>query len=267
VLLYPQALSPKTLERLAELHRDEAAGQRLREFLVPPAAGADWTRPGVRVDMDDLPTRAAGRTHQAMLAELLQPASADGPAAVVACGNGPPSSHPPPPPHPPPDQVTQPGVPAWNIPGWADPPWLDWVGPISPALAQRVACDADIWRIIVDPATGQPLDVGRTYRLVPYWIRRALYARDRGCRWPGCSVPSQWSDAHHRLPWSEGGETTVEDCILLCRWHHGRVHEGGWTIDLDTNTGQIHVTRPDGTPYLAAHTRTAAWNGPATQAA
>lgn len=51
--------------------------------------------------------------------------------------------------------------------------------PDTPAPV-RFACDADIWRVILDPGTGQPLDVGRRHRLVPPWIRRALHARDRG---------------------------------------------------------------------------------------
>jgi Domain of unknown function (DUF222) len=241
VLLHPQALSPATLKRLAEVHRADTAGARLRQFLTTPApaGGADWTRPGVTVDRDDLPTRAGGRTRAAMPAERLdQPA-----AAAALAGADPPRAGP------------------------AQAPWLDWVGAIHPAVAQRIACDADIWRVIMDPETGMPLDVGRAYRLVPYWIRRALHVRDRGCRWPGCHVPSQWTDAHHRQPWAEGGQTRVEDCLLLCRWHHGLVHEGGWGIDLDTSTGQVHITRPDGIPYLIPHARSASWNGPTTQAA
>ena len=154
------------------------------------------------------------------------------------------------------------------MPGWADPPWLDWFGAIPPAVAQRIACDADIWRIILDPTTGQPLDVGRSHRLVPHWIRRALHARDRGCRWPGCTTPPQWCDAHHRHPWADGGRTSVEDCILLCRWHHSRVHEAGWSIHLNHHTGEVHITRPDGSPYQTpAASRSRPWNGPTTQAA
>jgi hypothetical protein len=49
--------------------------------------------------------------------------------------------------------------------------------------------------------------------------------------------------------WQDGGHTTVDSMLILCRWHHTRVHEGGWTINLDRRTGQVHVTRPDGRPY------------------
>ncbi len=128
------------------------------------------------------------------------------------------------------------------MPPLPQPAWLDWFGEIPAALAQRIACDASVWRIVLDPATGLPLDVGRAHRLVPHWIRRALHARDRGCRWPGCEAPTDWCDAHHHdKPWYLGGETNVDELMLLCRWHHVRVHEGGWRIELDRTTGEVTV--------------------------
>jgi hypothetical protein len=130
-----------------------------------------------------------------------------------------------------------------------EPAWLNWYGPVAPETAQRVFCDSDVWRVVLDPASGLPLDVGRAYRLVPYWIRRALYARDRGCRWPGCTAPAAWCDGHHLKHWHDGGTTRVEDLLLACRYHHVLLHEGRWTIHLDPTTGKVTVTRPDGTPH------------------
>ena len=145
-----------------------------------------------------------------------------------------------------------------------EPAWLNWFGPIPPATARRILCDSDIGRIVLDPTTGLPLDVGRAHRLVPHWIRRALHARDRGCRWPGCTTPAPWTDAHHLRHWHDGGVTRVEDLILLCRYHHVCVHEGRWRIHLDPATGQVHVTRPDGTPHDLAPSRP--WTTPTTRA-
>ncbi len=128
-------------------------------------------------------------------------------------------------------------------------PWLSWVGDAPATTAQRIACDADVWRIVLDPATGQPLDVGRRYRLVPHWIRRALGARDRGCRFPGCEAPFSWTHAHHLVPWSRGGSTNLGNLAPLCPFHHALVHEHGWSIRLNQQTGEVIATRPDGTPY------------------
>jgi len=145
---------------------------------------------------------------------------------------------------PDPDALVQAGVP--SLP---DLPWMNWVDEVPPELAQRIACDAQVWRAVLDPATGLPLEVGRAHRVVPHWIRRALHARDRGCRWPGCQAPAAWTDAHHLLPWWLGGRTDADNLLLLCRYHHHKVHEGQWKLKVDPTTGEVHVTQPDGRPY------------------
>jgi hypothetical protein len=126
---------------------------------------------------------------------------------------------------------------------------LEWVGDIADPVAQRIACDADVWRVILDPTTGQPLNTGRAHRLVPHWIRKVLHARDRGCRFPGCHTPVAWTDAHHLTAWADGGRTDLDNLILLCRFHHGLVHEAGWAIRFDATAGTVIATRPDGRPY------------------
>jgi hypothetical protein len=73
------------------------------------------------------------------------------------------------------------------------------------------------------------LDVGRRTRTIPPAIRRALEVRDRGCRFPGCGL--RFTDAHHVHHWGDGGETSLGNCLLLCRYHHRLVHEGGWRIE------------------------------------
>jgi hypothetical protein len=146
---------------------------------------------------------------------------------------------------PPRDRLAEVGIPL--LP---EPPWLTWFGDIPIEVAQRIACDSSVWRIVLDPATGLPLDLGRSHRIVPHWIRKALHARDRTCRWPGCDTPVAWTDAHHcELPWYLGGETNVDELVSMCRHHHVLVHEGQWKLTLDHTTGEVHVTRPDGRPY------------------
>jgi hypothetical protein len=72
------------------------------------------------------------------------------------------------------------------------------------------------------------LDIGRRTRTIPPALRRALEARDRGCRFPGCNL--RFTDAHHVKHWADGGGTSLSNCILLCGFHHGLVHEGGWRV-------------------------------------
>jgi hypothetical protein len=83
--------------------------------------------------------------------------------------------------------------------------------------------------VITDGAS-QPLDVGRRTRTIPPAIRTALVVRDRGCAFPGCDRPPSWTDAHHREHWADGGPTSLDNLVLLCRTHHRAVHEGGWQL-------------------------------------
>jgi hypothetical protein len=102
---------------------------------------------------------------------------------------------------------------------------LEWSQPIPAETARRLACDAAITPIIDGEAD-------RTSRVVPGPTRRALIARDKGCRFPGCDCPPAWTDAHHVKHWADGGPTTLDNLILLCRRHHRLVHEEGWSLEL-----------------------------------
>lgn len=113
---------------------------------------------------------------------------------------------------------------------------------LSGEAARRLACDAGVTRIITDGAS-QPLDIGRKTATVPTHIRRALVVRDGGCAWPGCDRPPGWCDAHHIVHWANGGTTSAQNCVLLCRTHHSRVHEHRWTVTL-TAHGQLEVKPP-----------------------
>ncbi|SEL15909.1 DUF222 domain-containing protein [Rhodococcus maanshanensis] len=75
------------------------------------------------------------------------------------------------------------------------PAWMPWLGPITLDLAARISYDADITPITMDP-DGNPIDVGRTTRLIPRKLRRALNARDCGCAFPGCGRPAAWTEGH-----------------------------------------------------------------------
>jgi Domain of unknown function (DUF222) len=113
----------------------------------------------------------------------------------------------------------------------SDPAELGWTGSISGELARRIGCDAAVTRIVLGPDS-QPLDVGRATRAVSAGMRRALLVRDRTCQYPGCAVPGQWCDAHHRKHWALGGVTALHNLVLLCAFHHTRLHLAGEWITL-----------------------------------
>ena len=101
--------------------------------------------------------------------------------------------------------------------------------PLPQATLDRIACDAAIARVVFGPA-GEVLDYGRTRRLFSPAQRRALWARDRGCRFPGCGAP--WTQAHHVVPWQHGGATDLSSAVLVCEVHHHRLHEDRWRIEI-----------------------------------
>jgi len=109
---------------------------------------------------------------------------------------------------------------------------LDYGTHISAAAARQWACDAKIIPVVMG-GKAEPLDVGRAMRTVPLAIRRALVARDRGCAFPGCDRPPGMCQAHHCRHWIDNGETSVENCVLLCETHHRHVHHTGWEILID----------------------------------
>ncbi|SEL35847.1 HNH endonuclease [Rhodococcus maanshanensis] len=123
------------------------------------------------------------------------------------------------------------------------PAWMPWLGPITLDLAAQISCDADITPITMDP-DGNPIDVGRTTRLIPRKLRRALNARDCGCAFPGCGRPAAWTEGHHIQHWSNGGPTNLSNLVLLCRFHHTTIHRGDWTVTINKDDGHPWFTPP-----------------------
>jgi hypothetical protein len=101
--------------------------------------------------------------------------------------------------------------------------------PLAAETARRLACDASVVELR-EEEDGSVLSLGRKRRTVSPALRRALAARDRGCRFPGCDR-TRFVDAHHIRHWSSGGETSLDNLVLLCRRHHRLVHERGYTLE------------------------------------
>ncbi|MDC1286422.1 HNH endonuclease [Gammaproteobacteria bacterium] len=114
---------------------------------------------------------------------------------------------------------------------------------------RRIACDSSLLRITEDDV-GNPLDIGRKTRAVPPAMQRALRSRDGGCRFPGCTH-QRFVDAHHIRHWADGGDTSIDNLVLLCRHHHRLVHEDGFGVERTANS-RIRFSRPDG-PVIEEH--------------
>lgn len=111
-----------------------------------------------------------------------------------------------------------------------------------------LCCGAQITAIRWDD--GLPLDVGRTARTEPPGLRRALEARDRTCRWPGCDALAAWCTGHHIGGWGAGAPTSLASLVLLCWAHHMHfVHQIGWSITGDPN-GALYFHHPGQTLTL-----------------
>jgi hypothetical protein len=97
---------------------------------------------------------------------------------------------------------------------------------------------------------GIPLEFGRDQRLFSPQQRTASAIRDLGCRFPCCAFPPSFTDAHHIESWVQGRETNLDNALLLCRFHHGQVHRGGWGIRVaDRGAGAnstVTFVGPDG---------------------
>jgi hypothetical protein len=117
---------------------------------------------------------------------------------------------------------------------------------LPPATVRRLCCDGSLVAI-VEREDGSALDVGRKTRAVPAPMRRALDARDGGCRFPGCAN-ARFTDAHHIEHWINGGETTISNLVLLCRRHHRFVHEYGFGVERvgGGEGAELRFLRPDG---------------------
>ena len=123
--------------------------------------------------------------------------------------------------------ANQPGSPAAE---------LEWAQPIPAETARRLACDAAITPVFVGSESDQP-QAGQTSRSISGSQRRALVVRDKGCRFPGCDRPPDWTDAHHLQHWADGGKHVMENLILLCRRHHRMVHEERWRLGITPDGG------------------------------
>ena len=119
---------------------------------------------------------------------------------------------------------------------------------LSPATVRRLACDADLIPIALG-TSGEVLDVGRTHRLVTPAIWRALVCRDAHCAFPGCTRPPIMCHAHHITHWADGGDTSLQNMVLLCGHHHRTIHHTPWQVRLNPDDGKPEFLPPPKTGH------------------
>src|SRR6202049_2080190 len=123
-------------------------------------------------------------------------------------------------------------------------PWaeLEWAQPIPAETARRIACDCSITPILRGAESHQ-VDAGPTRRSISPAKKRALVARDKGCRFEGCDRPPAWTDGHHIKHLADGGSDELANLVLLCRRHHYRFHKEGWCFG-GGDDGELFATPP-----------------------
>jgi hypothetical protein len=113
---------------------------------------------------------------------------------------------------------------------------------VNPEQARREACDAGIIPMVLG-GKSEPIDIGQTKRLADKRLRRALAIRDKGCAVGGCGRTPNQCHAHHILHWVDGGPTTLDNMVLVCKYHHRVIHHAGWSVRMDN--GLPVISKPE----------------------
>ncbi|HEY2063658.1 MAG TPA: DUF222 domain-containing protein, partial [Amycolatopsis sp.] len=116
-------------------------------------------------------------------------------------------------------------------------------GAISAGEARRLACDCAVIPAVLG-AESEPMDLGRSKRLITTGLRRRLTMRDRGCTFPGCRSAAKYCDGHHVVYWILGGATDLGNLTLLCGRHHRLIHNSDWEIRMGAD-GKPDFIPPD----------------------
>ena len=112
---------------------------------------------------------------------------------------------------------------------------------LTAAQARRLACNATIIPAVLG-GDSEILDLGRAQRLFTAAQRRAMLLRDRTCRAEGCDIPGTWAEAHHWVAWLFGGDTDLDNGVLLCSHHHHRAHDPDYLAERMSN-GDVRFRR------------------------
>ena len=121
---------------------------------------------------------------------------------------------------------------------------------VVPAMTAWALAAGGTWRrLVTDPTSGTALDVGRTRYRPPAGLADLVRARDRSCVFPACQVPADRCDIDHLIAWGQGGTTSLDNLVTLCKAHHRLKHTPGWALARDRVSGVLSWHTPDRTVY------------------
>ncbi|WP_415502181.1 DUF222 domain-containing protein, partial [Arthrobacter ulcerisalmonis] len=145
-------------------------------------------------------------------------------------------------------------VPVFSLLGLTEEPGeVDGFGPVPASVARRLVADGaqSLYRVLVDPRDGVPLELGRTRYRLSEGLKRWIRLRDGGCTFPGCSNQCLDNENDHLTAWADGGGTGVRNLGQVCPKHHRLKHQSTWTptgATKDTSPGWVS---PSGRYYPA----------------
>jgi Domain of unknown function (DUF222) len=128
------------------------------------------------------------------------------------------------------------------------PAHLEGYGPITAAVARRIAAHGTWRRLLTDPVSGAVLDVGRTRYLPPPDLADHVIARDQTCRFPTCTRPAAGCDLDHSIPFQQGGSTSAANLGPVHRGHHNDKTHHRWRLQ-QPEPGRFVWTAPTGHRY------------------
>ena len=124
---------------------------------------------------------------------------------------------------------------------------------ISAGQVRQMACRLGIIPLVFN-GKSLPLDHGSERRYFSAAQRRAMECRDGGCSAPGCARPPGWCEAHHaKQPFSIGKTTHLDEGVLLCAFHHRRVHDDGWAVRFSATDGHPEYRLPGSDTWQRNH--------------
>ncbi|PPL18888.1 HNH endonuclease signature motif containing protein [Microterricola pindariensis] len=136
-----------------------------------------------------------------------------------------------------------------------EPAELHGYGPIDADTARRLVAQAPtLYRILIDPLDGTPLQLDPTQYRLSASLRRWILYRDETCRFPGCTRKAECSETDHTRAWESGGLTVEENLAVLCKKHHRLKHNSRWRVE-QTGNGTLSWTSPSGREYTTTAPR------------